>query len=587
MGDSLQWETSGNRALFELGDVISIPTDDPDEPLQLPRTLVFSDQFLPRLNQVFDYARRADYPDIESDLGAVLNLNSGAERETLITFYRRIRRFIEEGRDHVWFWFISNLMQPVRLAQSPVSRLVGNPPWVVYNAMADDRQDAFRKQAQDRKVWAGAYLATQNDLAATFVATCVDYYLKPGGKFGFVLPYGALRARQWAPFRKGEWSLPQNAGRRPTLVDLSKEAWDFLGVNAPPFPQANSSVVFGLKLNTSNRGRQVKSAPLSSILSVSNAEPVNTRMPWGEVRPKLIYTKRQEMNTAPSEAYENAFRNGATLFPQPLVVFEQPKSRAMGKVYFKTNSGKGAWNGLERDGRVEEQFVKPALFSRLLLPFGMAGQSNIVAPFAQDGISLEIGLPQENEAAEFRLYWDNADHDWRRLSGPRPPDTLLDQIDHQGKLSSQLALQQKNKVVYQRSGTWLMASVIQTSILADGTLNWYASDDSSELHYLTAIFNAPCLAKFFRDHCRASDRHFQMGPVENLPIAKFEPGNKHHQNLANQSMVAHKRVAELVNERLTANRKIGRRDVLEDQAMRTFFVSIDESVHAILPDYCS
>ena len=71
----------------------------------------------------------------------------------------------------------------------PASRLVGNPPWVVYNSMTSDRQDTFRRQATQRKLWAGRHLATQNDLAATFVATCVDYYLRTGGKFGFVLPY--------------------------------------------------------------------------------------------------------------------------------------------------------------------------------------------------------------------------------------------------------------------------------------------------------------------------------------------------------------------------------------------------------------
>ena len=56
-----------------------------------------------------------------------------------------------------------------------------------------ERQDTFRHHAGQRGLWAGQYLAPQNDLAATFVATCVDYYLKPGGKFGFVLPYAALR----------------------------------------------------------------------------------------------------------------------------------------------------------------------------------------------------------------------------------------------------------------------------------------------------------------------------------------------------------------------------------------------------------
>ena len=566
---------------------MSIPTDDPGAPLKLPRTLLLSDLFRPCLNQVFDYAERSDYPGIEEDLEAVLGLNTGVEKEAMLEVYRRLRRYIEEGRNHVWLWYISNLAQPYRLAQLPASRLIGNPPWVVYNAMAPDRQDSFRQQAQARKLWAGRNLATQNDLAATFVATCVDYYLKPGGKFGFVLPYAALRARQWAPFRSGEWSLLATASHRANLAVLSKDAWDFIKVKAPPFPQANSSVIFGTKLNTDEQ-RQAKAVPLSGIQEVANAGLVNPKMPWDEVRPKLTFTPRQSRATAPSPAYANAFRNGATLFPQPLVVFEQPSSKALSKVYFRTNTGKGAWKGKERDGRIEERFVRPALFSRLLLPFGVNGYSHIIAPFSEDGRRLEPGLPQGEAAADFRLYWDNADRDWRRLSGPRPPHTLLDQVDYQGKLSSQLYVDPGAfKVVYRKSGAWLESAVVDASITVDGTLYWYSNAENRELHYLAAIFNSICLADFFNDAGRLSDRDFHSGPVRNLPIPAFDAGNEHHANLSAQSELAHRRVAALVTEAQAGHRRIKRNDVLRDREIEGIMTAIDDSVRAILPDYSS
>ena len=588
LGDSLQWETRRNRALFELGDLVNIPTDDPDSPLRLPRTFLLSDDFLPRLNQVFDYARRSEYPGLEDDLAAVLSLNTDAEKEAIIETYRRFRRYIEGGRDHVWQWYISNLVQPYRLTQQLVSRIVGNPPWVVYNAMTVERQDAFRQQAQDRKLWATANLATQNDIAATFVATCVDYYLDLGGKFGFVLPYAALRARHWEPFRKGIWSLPETSGRQPTLVDLGKDAWDLMNLKSPPFPQANSSVVFGTKLNTSRRRRRAEATPLSSIQGISNSGPVNTKMAWDEVSPKLTFTRRPTYETEPSEAYADVFRNGATLFPQPLVVFEQPYSKALGKIWFRTNTGKGVWADSTRDGQVEERFVKTALFSRLLLPFGATGRSHIIAPFGQNGRNLEIGLPQGDEASDFRLYWDNADRDWRRLSGPRPPLTLLDQVDYQGKLSSQLNIEPgTSKVVYRKSGSWLESAVVDASLIADGTLYWYSSSESRELHYLAAVFNAICLADFFSNAGRLSDRDFHTGPVRNLPIPSFDADNQHHANLAAQSVLAHQRVAALVAERQTTRRRTNRNDVMRDVAMQSLLAGIDGSVRAILPNYCS
>ena len=596
--DSLQWELRQNAGTLEFGATVDVPTDDADKPFRLPSSLLLSERFGQLMGHIFGYANRLDNPNAEDNLAAVLNLPNPADRDAALALYRQLREYIADGRNNVWRWYIVNLIQPLRLANLPVSRMVGNPPWVVYNAMSgeqpdeDDseqdtsRQGIFRQRAAERGLWAGAHLATQNDLAATFVATCVDYYLQTGGKFGFVLPYAALRARHWAPFRSGNWSLRQDT-ERGTHVDLSKDAWDFFRVNAPPFPQANSSVVFGGKVRANRQSSNVK--PLAGIQEATSAEPVNTRMSWDEVKPRLQWQQRREYPIAPSPAYADAFRNGATLFPQSLVVFEQPQSRARGIVYFQTNQGKGKWSRTEseRTGSVEEQFVKPALFSRLLLPFGIIRNSHVIAPFATDGDSLVTGgLPQGDDAARFRPFWDNMDRQWREHSSGRPPLTLLDQVDYQGKLSSQFSGGQSAKVVYQRSGSWLTSCVIPGRMIADGTLNWYASDNENELHYVSAVFNAPCLADFFKDVCRASDRHFQMGPIENLPIPAYDSNNEHHANLAAQSRRAHELVAALIAERQSANLRVNRNDVLRNGAMRSILASIDESARALFPGFC-
>ena len=583
LGDSLQWETRRNEELFNQGNLITIPTDEASEPLLLPRSLLLSEHFNPLISVMFDYAEGPDFEGAEAALATALDLPNSAEQAAAIAAYRRFRAYIRSNRNRVWRWYISNMAQPIRLARLPATRLVGNPPWVVYNAMDNDRQDAFRRHAADRNLWAGAHLATQNDLAATFVATCVDYYLQTGGKFGFVLPYAALRSRHWALFRTGDWSLRQDT-ERGTHVDLSKDAWDFYGVNAPPFPQANSSVVFGTKVAADRQSPNLKS--LDGVVEVTGND-VAVTMPWDDVRLKLTFSGRDKQPVAPSPAYANAFRNGATLFPQPLAVFERPQSRALGRVYFKTNAGKGTWAGKEREGQVEERFVKPALFSRLLLPFGAIGHSHIIAPFTADGSGLTEELPPGNDAARFRQFWDAVDYAWRQNSSSRPPHTLLAQINWQGKLSSQLGGKHTAKVVYQRSGSWLIAAVVDTQTIADGTLNWFASGNESELHYLSAIFNAPALADFFHSACRYSDRHFQMLPVQNLPIPAYDAGDEHHANLAAQSQRAHQRVAALVAERQASRRRINRNDVLRDGAMQPILASIDESARTILPAYCA
>ena len=599
--DSLQWETRRSRGTLQFGEMVEIPTDEPDNPIRLPASLLMSERFPQLLGQIFGYANRPETPDSEDNLSAVLNLPNPADRDSALAVYRQMREYIKSGRNNVWHWYIVNLIQPLRLANLPVSRMVGNPPWVVYNAMTNDapdagqsaegRQDAFRRNAAERGLWAGAHLATQNDLAATFVATCVDYYLQAGnketgGRFGFVLPYAALRARHWSPFRTGDWSLRQGA-ERGTHVDLSKDAWDFFGVNAPPFPQANSSVVFGTKMTANRQSSNIK--PLAGIQEAVSAEPVNTRMSWDEVKPRLRWQRRREYPVAPSPAYADAFRNGATLFPQSLVVFEQPRSRARGLVYFQTNQGKGNWSRREQDriGSVEERFVKPALFSRLLLPFGTVSNAHVIAPFTADGDDLvRDTLPQDDNAERFRLYWDGADRQWHEHSSGRPPLTLLDQVDYQGKLGSQLTRKSDSRVIYNTSGSILSAAVVDGNPILSHTLYWADGNSHDANHYLAAIFNAGCLSEFYRDACRASDRHFMLLPVQNLPIPAYDPNNEHHVNLAAQSRRAHELVSALVAERHSANLRVNRNDILRDAAMQSILVSIDESARAMFPGFC-
>ena len=589
LGDSLQWESRRQHAEIAFDDRVTINTDDPAAPLSLPRSFLLSSQFEQSLNLIFDYTKRPYRDDLETQLAAVLGLSSDIEREAVLSLYRRLRQYVEEERNHVWHWYISNLAQPTRLMADPPSRLVGNPPWVVYKTMAHnpERQNAFRHHAGQRGLWAGQYLAPQNDLAATFAATCVDYYLKPGGKFGFVLPYAALRGRHWGPFRTGDWSLPESAGRGRTLADLSPEAWNFFAGTVRPFPWANSSAIFGRKLDTDGNGAKVKPTPLAAMQRVGNTEAVRPRMSWEEAKPLLTFTRQEQRYTEASEAYAGVFRNGATLFPQSLVVFEQPDSQALGKVYFRTNRAKGAWQGTEGSGQVEEQFVKQAVFSRLMLPFGTSGHSHFIGPFAADGASLLETLPQGAEGVNFREYWDIANQKYLDRTSGRPPNTLADRIDWLGNLSAQLGKSQPAKIIYNASGNNLVAAIISSEQITSHNTYWALFDDPAQAHYLAAVFNAGCLRQFFREACRASDRDFMLLPVQNLPIPAFDAGNEQHANLAAQSQLAHQRVAALVAEQTAGRRKINRNDVLRDGIMQPILARIDQAARAILPDYCS
>ena len=342
--------------------------------------------------------------------------------------------------------------------------------------------------------------------------------------------------------------------------------------------------MFGRKVRADRQSPSLK--PLAGIQEATG-NGVNTRMRWDEVNPLLQWNRRREWTVAPSPAYSNAFRTGATLFPQSLVLFEQAQSRARGVVYFRTNPGRRVYQGTDRDGDVEEQFVKPVLFSQQLLPFGTTGRYYVVAPFAEDGSHLLNELPQGHNATRFRLYWDRADRDYRERRGARSPHDLTARLDRGRGLSSQLNQPNDFKVVYNGIGNYINASVVGGPEIINHNQYWFSSQDLDVNHYLAAILNAGTLVQFFQEACQPTDRTFMLLPVQNLPIPTYDAGNQRHVNLASQSQLAHERVATLVAERQVAGRRINRNDVLRDAAMQPILASIDASVRAILPEFCS
>lgn len=66
--------------------------------------------------------------------------------------YRLLCRLHDEGRNHIWSYYVRNLARPVWLSQpgNRVDVLVGNPPWLSYRHMPTDMQTTFRELSQAR-----------------------------------------------------------------------------------------------------------------------------------------------------------------------------------------------------------------------------------------------------------------------------------------------------------------------------------------------------------------------------------------------------------------------------------------------------
>ena len=93
-----------------------------------------------------------------------------AMRPVLEGTFKTMCRLHDESRDHVWGYYIRNLARPMWLARKPnrVDILIGNPPWLAYRHMTPDMQVVFRRMSESCGLWAGAEVATHQDLSGLF-----------------------------------------------------------------------------------------------------------------------------------------------------------------------------------------------------------------------------------------------------------------------------------------------------------------------------------------------------------------------------------------------------------------------------------
>src|SRR5256885_10073049 len=100
-----------------------------------------------------------------------LGIPEAAMQKTIEETFRSMCRLHDEGRDHIWGYYVRNLARPLWLSKpgNQVDMLIGNPPWLAYSHMTPEMQETFRSMSEDRGLWAGAQLAPHQDLSALFV----------------------------------------------------------------------------------------------------------------------------------------------------------------------------------------------------------------------------------------------------------------------------------------------------------------------------------------------------------------------------------------------------------------------------------
>ena len=489
----------------------------------------------------------------------------GGEERALI---KKLADVIRKEGNGIWEWYLKNIIAPTRLADMKVDRIVANPPWVALNHMTDSaRQNQIKQQMVDLELWAGGKDASRADIASVFVHRCLELYASKQTHSGWVLPFAALKADNWAKFR----ARPPN-GR----LEWSS-MWDLLKVKKQPFAGAHSCIFFDV-------GGSGKAMRENYIVSGVSAKSV-----WAEIRNKFDSRIAKDFPQTESD-YRKCWREGAATRPLVLAV-----GSYKGSTFTTYKSRHAPYSELTplNAPRLDRRLTLPVRRASALIPFHVLNvPDRLLWPFDKNG------SPQ----AAFPKIWRDASERWKEHRKARSAGILEDNLNHLGKLRKQLPLDNRRaarRVAYNKSGGWLCASRLGYSrffkldVVLHDSLHYAEFESEEETSYITVILNADALQDAFKD-AQKSDRDYANHIWSVIPIPRFDSKNETHQRLASLCRQAEAIVGEVVKKTedndiydSDASHAKQRNQVREILRKDGIMANIDAQVKILLPHHAS
>ena len=535
------------------------------------RTLVLPRAFLRDSADIEKFVRSArDGRPLPPGVGGGL---SGGDMGLIRAAHGEMARITREEGNGVWAWYIRNQAAPLLLSGGRhVGRIVSNPPWVRLNAMSDrDRADSVRAMAAELGLYEGGKRATAFDVAALFVARCHDLYAgRKRAKAGWVLPLTAMAGG-------GQWE------RLRGRFDSSLRAmWD---LGTLPFPRQGPASVL---LIGGGRAAGAAAAAEYRMTPARRGSRPDECDSWAGSASRAVRLARVSRGGGPVRASgwagsakgigRGAVRNGATLFPAPLVRIRQGTLAARAKAAtFATHSGRhGAWAEIgAQSGSVPPGWIRQCVFGGDLVAFCAPTRTACVLPIGADGRWLA-------GRREVRFWRDMASlYEANRGRGRHTPATLEDRLDYQGCLSGQLGGGRGPVAVYNKSGSRLYATAaIGAGDVIDNTLYEVRCSSAAESHYVSALLNSDALQSAFTG-TKENPRHYDTYLWKKIPLPRFRRADAVHRRLAGLGQRAEDAVMALIKGQGGASRPGSLKAARDSGIME----KIDDCAADLLPDY--
>ena len=548
LGDAVQWEQ--RRDLMSSDDRITVSTAGTDlvegggtlfgDDLVFPASVLHDAGDFDRLVTAMADKALDETPKTSADLIAPVLRQFGVNEHdipVLTEAFATMRRLHATGRDHIWGYYVRNLIRPLWLTepQHRVDALGGNPPWLRYSKMTPGMQARYKTLARERGLLSGGLGASGRDLSTLFAARAVELYLKPAGSFAFVMPHGTLTRKPHAGFRSGKWSSQAHQ------LDVAfAEPWDLAEVTTG-FPMVSCVV----------NGRIADFAvpvPETTRKWVGRLREPNIE--WAQAQTRITVTNgRLSVLTAdtslPVSPYKRRFRNGAILYPRALMFVNLaaagPLGAGAGRVTVtsrRTTSEKQPWSGVpSQQGSVERQFVVDVHLGETVVPYRLLEPLKAVLPVTDTGL---LTPAQVEDHTALASWWRTVEQVWEQHRSAADSTALLDRIDFHGQLAAQYP-SARHRVVYTASGNTLAAARISDPrAVIEHKLYWAAVGSEDEGRYLTAVLNSDVVmdrVKPLQALGLFGGRDFDKN-VFSVPIPAWDRNDSAHREVADLAAAA-------------------------------------------------
>jgi len=553
LADSIMTPSRGTDSLFEAEKVrvwLSIGK------VELPRRLATQDGVATLTNLLDKHLDREPSTPPDKFLALVKTdlVHCGANWEfdsaVISQLYTELYTLHASGRNGLWARILKNAFAPVFLA--PFDYIAGNPPWINWENLPEGYRTETKELWSEHGLFVHKGMDTilgkgKKDISMLMTYVAAEEYLKPDGKFGFVITQSVFKTGGAEGFRKfvtkskiplqvfwvddfSEMQLFEGATNRTAVFILRKG-------HKTSFPV---QYAYWRKKGEGKTGRFDYGATLDEVIGKTErlqfvAEPVDIKDPtssWLTGRPLALRELRKILGNSEYQAREGVNTGGANA----VYWFEVLQDNGDGTVVAK-NFTEGAKRQIESVRvRLEKGLLYPLVRGRDVSMWHANPSIHIL--FVQD-VTKRAGMAEKDLSEKYPLTFQWLESN-RPLLAARPAYKRFFRADrdpYYSLFNTGDYTKAEWKVAWGEQSSQLEAAVVgkigSKRALVDHKVMTIACDSEEEGHYLAGVLNST----LFRYAVSSYAIEVQMGPhlLDNICVPKYSEHSTAHRKISRQA----------------------------------------------------